>query len=264
MVRLDLLLQYITSFPLCVDVVGRRSWSLGDNLGELVSDKEEEGKQVMLEISLSGITVTEQQEVIMAHSLKRISYATCDPANCLFSFMSRSPQQPPHQQQCHTFRLRTPCQAEELNTVVGEAFRTAYTMQVVRQQEAAERKMISSQSADNLLSLSVKKRQSSSRSLDTVSTMSTMSLAGSSLMQTMSMSSQDRLKNTCPVTLPEYSQVFDTEKQENLDSMAQDSGISSTTDSGHSYSIVTTDDYSLVTTDDCLHDSPWYSPDIQR
>ena len=253
MVRLDLLLQYITSFPLCVDVVGRRSWSLGDNLGELVSDKEEEVKEVMLEISLSGITVTEQQEVIMAHSLKRISYATCDPANCLFSFMSRSPQQPPHQQQCHTFRLRTPCQAEELNTVVGEAFRTAYTMQVVREQEAGERKMISSQSADNLLSLSVKKRQSSSRSLDT---MSTMSLAGSSLMQTMSMSSQDRLKNTCSVTLPEYSQVFDTEKQENLDSMAQDSGISSTTDSSHSYS--------RVTTDDCLHDSPWYSPDIQR
>ena len=79
------------------------------------------------------VTSVSNSLVIMSHPLKRISYATCDPASCLFSFMSRHPYHPPHLQQCHTFRLKTPHQAEELNTILGTAFRMAYAATLTAQ-----------------------------------------------------------------------------------------------------------------------------------
>merc|ERR1719481_1063234 len=81
--------QYVGTFPLSVDVVSRKTSSIRSNLSVLRAGYED-GKDVLLEISLQSITVTstECQEVIMSHPLKRISYATCDPASCLFSFMS--------------------------------------------------------------------------------------------------------------------------------------------------------------------------------
>ena len=211
-----------------------------------------------MEISLTGIKVTEQQQVMMTHPLKRISYATCDPASCLFSFMSRETSAPPNQQLCHTFRLRTPCQAEELNNIVGTAFRVAYSRQVQREEEdrrPAERRMVSSHSAEDLLSSSEKRK-----SFRSMNTMSSMSLTGLSSTQKVSssdgLSCLDSRKNPSPVTLPEYSQVFDMEEQENMDSMAQDSGISSTSSSSHSYSV--------VPMEDCLGGPPWYQADMQR
>ena len=59
-----------------------------------------------MSISLQRVTVTclASSKVEMSHPLKRISYATCDPASCLFSFMSRQPSSQYNIQQCHTFR----------------------------------------------------------------------------------------------------------------------------------------------------------------
>ena len=93
------------------------------------------GEEVLMSISLQRVTVTSvgSSRVLMSHPLKRISYATCDPASCLFSFMARHPASEHHLQQCHTFRLDTPHQAEELNTILGTAFRMAYAATLTAQ-----------------------------------------------------------------------------------------------------------------------------------
>ena len=64
------------------------------------------GEDVVVAVSLAKVSVTSSvsRAVIMSHPLKRISYATCDPASCLFSFMSRQPSSQYNIQQCHTFR----------------------------------------------------------------------------------------------------------------------------------------------------------------
>ena len=61
---------------------------------------------MLVSVSLARLMVTSVSSslVIMSHPLKRISYATCDPASCLFSFMSRHHNSQYNIQQCHTFR----------------------------------------------------------------------------------------------------------------------------------------------------------------
>ena len=103
--------RYVGSFPLSVDVLARKTSSMGSNLPVLRAGYDH-GKNVLLEISLQAITIssTECHQVIMSHPLKRISYGTCDLVSCLFSLMLWFTSSPPHIQQCHIFRLRTPCQ----------------------------------------------------------------------------------------------------------------------------------------------------------
>ena len=248
-----------------MDVVSRKTSSIRSNLSVLRAGYED-GKDVLLEISLQSITVTstECQEVIMSHPLKRISYATCDPASCLFSFMSLSPNSPPHIQQCHTFRLRTPCQAEELNTIVGTAFRAAYTLQCVQEQTGPARKtgqkiIRSSQSAEDLLSTAeqTKDRVTARRSL--VITHHPLHNIENKEHDGM-INGLDRRKS---LTFPEYSQVFDMEEQGNLDSLAQDSGISSTSESTSSYSMKYKNAGKSEEVED-LSKAPWYQAEIQR
>ena len=209
----------------------------------------------------------------MTHPLKMISYATCDPASCLFSFMVRDPTSPLHLQQCHTFRLRTPCQAEELNTIVGTAFRAAYALQMQREGQEVRRigdpRMKTSRSAENLLS-------SSNQTSDRIShRLLTSTTSATSLVQTDENSRQsvcvtgrincmDRRQTVSPVTLPDYSQVFDMEDQGNMDSKAQDSGISSTSDSTNSYSS-RYKKLSLNKEDnEDLSTAPWYQAAMKR
>jgi hypothetical protein len=52
----------------------------------------------------------------MAHALKRISYATCDPDSCQFSFLAREPKETTNTQYCHAFFTNTP---EEVCTSVA-------------------------------------------------------------------------------------------------------------------------------------------------
>ncbi|XP_071526094.1 uncharacterized protein [Panulirus ornatus] len=85
-------------------------------------------KPVLLVISLAGIKVCspDGKTVYMAHALRRISYATCDPEHRQFSFLAREPKGHFSLQYCHAFLTHTPDQAEELNSIVGHAFRLAY------------------------------------------------------------------------------------------------------------------------------------------
>lgn len=49
-----------------------------------------------------------RQSVHMAHALRRISYATCDPDCCQFAFLAREPKAQPNVQYCHAFVTKTP------------------------------------------------------------------------------------------------------------------------------------------------------------
>ncbi|CAH8519024.1 unnamed protein product [Schistosoma rodhaini] len=88
-------------------------------------------KPIILLISLSGVKVCHEnkERVYMAHALRRISYATCDPENLQFAFLAREPKAQPNVQYCHAFVTVTPEAAEELNTIMGEVFRLAYAQQ---------------------------------------------------------------------------------------------------------------------------------------
>ncbi|XP_073991287.1 EGFR adapter protein-like isoform X2 [Rhodnius prolixus] len=89
-------------------------------------------KPVLIVVSLTGIKVCspDGKEVCMAHALRRISYATCEPAHSQFSFLAREPRAHFSQQYCHAFLAKSPEQAEELNSIVGNAFRMAYAAQL--------------------------------------------------------------------------------------------------------------------------------------
>ncbi|XP_026666680.1 tensin-1-like isoform X7 [Ceratina calcarata] len=90
---------------------------------------------VLLIVSLAGIKVCSPDGkcVQMAHALRRISYATCEPQHAQFSFLAREPRAHFSIQYCHSFITESAEQAEELNTIVGNAFRMAYVAQLQRQ-----------------------------------------------------------------------------------------------------------------------------------
>jgi len=69
---------------------------------------------MLLYVSVCG----DVQNVFMIHALKRISYATCNPSLCQFSFLARNRKAPPHIQRCHVFFTNTP---QEVVTLVFPA-----------------------------------------------------------------------------------------------------------------------------------------------
>lgn len=86
-------------------------------------------REVSLFISLSGIKVCSPEDegvVLMAHALKRISYATCDPDFKQFAFLARNPKGPVGIQYCHVFVTEEKYEVEEINAIVSKAFKVAY------------------------------------------------------------------------------------------------------------------------------------------
>ncbi|XP_013407824.1 uncharacterized protein LOC106171873 isoform X2 [Lingula anatina] len=121
--------QYIGSFS----VVGEDQASRAEYVRKQLEKVRTVGrsKPVVIMISLSGIKVcsSDKQTVYMAHALKRISYATCDPECRQFSFLAREPRGQISTQYCHAFLTATPEEAEDLNTLVGNAFKMSYAQQ---------------------------------------------------------------------------------------------------------------------------------------
>lgn len=68
--------------------------------------------KVFLSSSLLLLFIYFFQNVHMAHALRRISYATCDPEHSLFSFLARQPKGHFSLQYCHSFITRTPEQVK--------------------------------------------------------------------------------------------------------------------------------------------------------
>ncbi|XP_064459267.1 uncharacterized protein LOC135369689 isoform X2 [Ornithodoros turicata] len=99
-------------------------------------------KAVSVLVTLSGIKIcsTDGKTVLMAHAVRRICWATCNPGHFQFSFLAREPKPRSAQRFCHVFRTQSPRQAEDLSSLVGSAFRMAYARQLQqqrRQQSAA-------------------------------------------------------------------------------------------------------------------------------
>ncbi|XP_060801881.1 uncharacterized protein LOC106130252 [Amyelois transitella] len=86
---------------------------------------------VLVVVSPAGVRVCDptDQRVRMTHALRRISYATCEASRALFAFVARAPHPTPDTY-CYAFETETPEQAEELNSLVGDAFRMAFASQL--------------------------------------------------------------------------------------------------------------------------------------
>uniref|UniRef100_A0A146M7E3 SH2 domain-containing protein 5 n=1 Tax=Lygus hesperus TaxID=30085 RepID=A0A146M7E3_LYGHE len=123
-------IQYLGSFPVNAPDQNSRAEQMKKKLEVLRTNGRP--KPVLIVISLSGIKVCspDGKEVCMAHALRRISYATCEPNHSQFSFLAREPRAHFSQQYCHAFLAKSPEQAEELNSIVGNAFRMAYAAQL--------------------------------------------------------------------------------------------------------------------------------------
>ncbi|KAK4474170.1 hypothetical protein MN116_003470 [Schistosoma mekongi] len=78
--------------------------------------------------------------VYMAHALRRISYATCDATHKQVAFLAREPSGSASMQYCHVFITQSPSGAEELNRLIGNAFRFAYVRQrLIKLHQSGER-----------------------------------------------------------------------------------------------------------------------------
>ncbi|XP_044598756.1 tensin-1-like isoform X3 [Cotesia glomerata] len=125
--------KYMGSFPVASPDIAKRAEFVRSQLENLRhSDR---STPVLLIVSLTGIKVCspDGKRVQMAHALRRISYATCELQHAQFSFLAREPRAHFTIQYCHSFITESPEQAEELNTIVGNAFRMAYVAQLQRQ-----------------------------------------------------------------------------------------------------------------------------------
>ncbi|KAJ8733076.1 hypothetical protein PYW08_001374 [Mythimna loreyi] len=122
--------KYLGSFP----VSGGEPAARGDQVSAHLHLMKENGRAVpvLVVVALSGVKVCDpdDQSVRMCHALRRISYATCEATRALFALVAREPRSEPPHHYCHAFQTDTPEQAEELNSLVGDAFRMAFASQL--------------------------------------------------------------------------------------------------------------------------------------
>ncbi|PAA89420.1 hypothetical protein BOX15_Mlig017979g1 [Macrostomum lignano] len=93
-------------------------------------------RPVQLWIALTGVKVCDHtgEQVLMAHALRRISYANCNPDHQQFAFMAREPKTQVSLQYCHAFVTDSAQLAEELNNLLGDCFKLAYALQQQQEQ----------------------------------------------------------------------------------------------------------------------------------
>ncbi|XP_052753496.1 uncharacterized protein LOC113515587 isoform X2 [Galleria mellonella] len=122
--------KYLGSFP----VGGGEHAARVDTVTTHLHLMKENGRAVpvLVVIALTGLRVCnpDDQSVRMSHALRRISYATCESSRALFAYVAREPRTEPANHYCYAFETDTPDQAEELNTLVGDAFRMAFASQL--------------------------------------------------------------------------------------------------------------------------------------
>ena len=84
---------------------------------------------VCLMLTIAGIKVCDPKDlkqVLQMFALRRISFSTAIPALNVFAISAREPGSPTSMQYAHVFRTD---QAEEINQIVGLAFKQAYTLE---------------------------------------------------------------------------------------------------------------------------------------
>eukprot|EP00053_Salpingoeca_punica_P006915 m.64244 g.64244 ORF g.64244 m.64244 type:complete len:487 (-) comp13915_c0_seq1:496-1956(-) len=87
-------------------------------------------------VSLEGLKVidTAKQTVAMAHSLVRINMSTTDREYPLFGVVAKNPGSP--KRYCHVFAMRLQEHANEIQAVMGKAFKMAYARKHARKMPA--------------------------------------------------------------------------------------------------------------------------------
>ncbi|XP_011874608.1 PREDICTED: tensin-1-like isoform X5 [Vollenhovia emeryi] len=95
--------KYMGSFPVAVPDIASRAEFVRSQLEILRYN--DRFTPVLLIVSLAGIKVCSPDGkcVQMAHALRRISYATCEPQHAQFSFLAREPRAHFSLQHCHSF-----------------------------------------------------------------------------------------------------------------------------------------------------------------
>lgn len=121
---------YLGSFPVTLQSPAERARFIAQQLDHINRAEQQtptsNGTPVNIRMMLCGIKVTAQstQDTYMVHALRRVSFSTC--LNELFGFAARDPGQPLDRQFCHVFKTKF---AETLNSIIGGAFQSAYTLQ---------------------------------------------------------------------------------------------------------------------------------------
>nr|CAH8832604.1 unnamed protein product [Trichobilharzia regenti] len=121
--------SYIGSFPVEEQDNACRAQKVQKELEALRSYTR--SKSVIVCVSIRGIKICSDdlKVVYMAHALRRISYATCDATHKQVAFLAREPSGIVNLQYCHVFVTGTSGDAEELNRIIGDAFKLAYLRQ---------------------------------------------------------------------------------------------------------------------------------------
>ncbi|XP_032751550.1 SH2 domain-containing protein 5 isoform X2 [Rattus rattus] len=121
--------QYVGSFPVddldtqeSVCLVQQHLWALQDCSRR---------RAVILKFSLQGLKIYsgEGEVLLMAHALKRILYATWNPAACQFAFVARNPRSPASKLFCHLFVGSQPGEINILYLLLCRSFQLAYLLQ---------------------------------------------------------------------------------------------------------------------------------------
>lgn len=129
---------YLGSFPVTLNSPADRARFIAQQLDHINRAEQHNptsnGTPVNIRMMLCGIKVTAQstQDTYMVHALRRVSFSTC--LNDLFGFAARDPGQPLDRQFCHVFKTKS---SETLNSIIGGAFQSAYTLQRKHDDEAS-------------------------------------------------------------------------------------------------------------------------------
>uniref|UniRef100_A0AAY4E9N3 SH2 domain containing 5 n=1 Tax=Denticeps clupeoides TaxID=299321 RepID=A0AAY4E9N3_9TELE len=88
-------------------------------------------RSVSLKFSTKGIKVYDEDEetLLMAHALRRVSISTARPSDSQFAFVSHNPGSSDAQLYCHLFKARHTRAAQFLNMLLCRCFQLAYLEQ---------------------------------------------------------------------------------------------------------------------------------------
>ncbi|CAJ0963532.1 unnamed protein product, partial [Mesorhabditis belari] len=82
-------------------------------------------KSVQLSVSLLGVRVSQQENVLMAHSLRRVCSVIARPSKRQVAYIAMEPTGQVYRRQCHVFLTHQAFQVEEIESVLGNAFQAA-------------------------------------------------------------------------------------------------------------------------------------------
>ncbi|XP_069039983.1 SH2 domain-containing protein 5 isoform X1 [Lepisosteus oculatus] len=118
--------EYVGSFPVEDCCLDEQTKLVHEQLQSLKDCNRR--RPVSLKFSLSGLKMYDEDEnvLLMAHALRRVSFSTCSPSEAQFAFVSHNPGCPDSQLYCHLFKGRHARAARFLNLLLCRCFQLVY------------------------------------------------------------------------------------------------------------------------------------------